>query len=208
MYREVSAEQALAKLEEGNKRFVNGTRSIEAMNSIFLKKQLVKDGQRPFAIILTCSDSRVPAEMLFDQGLGDLFVVRVAGNVVAPSLLASIEFAASNFGSALCVVMGHSHCGAIKASLSHYHTKSKLPSQNLTDLVARIESSVEYCVKNKEASTEEEMVSTLTTHHVKRTAELLMSESPVLQELSKQGRFKIVSAEYDIETGHAVFHTK
>ncbi len=208
MYREVTAEQALKRLEEGNKRFVSGMRSIEAMNSIFQKKELVKNGQRPFAIVLTCSDSRVPAEILFDQGLGDLFVVRVAGNVVAPALLASIEFAASTFGTALCVVMGHSHCGAVKASLSHYQTKEKLPSQNLTDLVARIEASVDYCVKHNEATTESEMVKTITTHHVKRSAELVMKESPILQDLHKQGRFSIVSAEYDLETGIAVFHDK
>jgi len=108
---------ALEVLLEGNKRFTSGTRSIEPMLSHLKMPSLAANGQKPFAVALTCSDSRSPAEMIFDQGVGDLFVVRVAGNVIAPSLLASVEFAVANFGSPLIVVLGHTLCGAVKATI-------------------------------------------------------------------------------------------
>jgi len=113
-----TAEETLKRLMEGNRRFVEGVRSIEPLSSHLRMNDLAKNGQKPFVIVLTCSDSRSPVEMIFDQGVGDVFVVRVAGNVVAPSLLASIEFAAVNFGSPLFLVMGLTQCGAVNATIS------------------------------------------------------------------------------------------
>jgi len=134
-----SPRDALELLEEGNRRFVTGVRSVEPLLSHLKLQELAENGQRPFAVVLTCSDSRSPAELVFDQGLGDLFVVRVAGNVVAPSLLASIEFAVSNFGSPIVLVLGHTQCGAITASIQHKKEPHvPLPSVHLEELVGRI----------------------------------------------------------------------
>src|SRR6185436_13322298 len=112
----ISASEALKRLMEGNRRFVSGDRSGESLTGQARRSELTT-GQEPFAIILGCSDSRVPAELVFDQGLGDLFVIRVAGNIVASSQIGSVEFAAERFGTPLVVVLGHSQCGAVKATL-------------------------------------------------------------------------------------------
>src|SRR5690349_21481050 len=113
----IPPQEALAKLIKGNERFVTGLRSVESLASHLRRRELAESGQEPWAIVLSCSDSRVPAELVFDCGLGELFVVRVAGNIVAPSLIASVEFAAQSFGTPLCVVMGHSQCGAVGAAV-------------------------------------------------------------------------------------------
>lgn len=128
-------ENALTQLIEGNKRFTSGLRSVNSLATIERLPELAEKGQKPFAIILSCSDSRVPAEIVFDQGAGDLFMVRVAGNTVAPSLLASMEFAATNFGSPLIVVMGHTNCGAVNAAIKLMNDKVATASlgKNLRD---------------------------------------------------------------------------
>src|SRR6478752_8568323 len=136
----LSAREAMARLVMGNQRYMQNVRSVDSMLS-HSRRDL--QSQRPFAIILGCSDSRAPAEVVFDQGLGDLFVIRVAGNIVAPSQIGSVEFAAERFGTRLVVVMGHSQCGAIGATLEVLQQPPKKQSSNLHSIVDRIRPSVE-----------------------------------------------------------------
>src|SRR5687767_5529809 len=138
----IPAYEALALLREGNKRFIAEVRSDDSQTSRTRRLSLT-DGQEPFAIILGCSDSRVPAELIFDQGLGDLFVIRVAGNIVAPSQVGSVEFAAERFHTRLVVVLGHSNCGAIDATIEELGRPSQEQSRNLRSIVDRIRPSVE-----------------------------------------------------------------
>ena len=138
----ISAQEALARLREGNRRFVSEIRSHGTLTSQTRRRELA-GGQEPFAIILGCSDSRVPAEIIFDQGLGDLFVIRVAGNIVAPSQVGSVEFAAERFGTRLVVVLGHSNCGVILATLEELGRPSQDQSRNLRSIVDRVRPSVE-----------------------------------------------------------------
>src|SRR6266567_7161842 len=138
----ISALEALQRLREGNRRFVSGVRSLDAMLSHTRRAELASE-QQAFAIVLGCSDSRVPAEVVFDQGLGDLFVIRVAGNIVAPSQVGSVEFAAEQFGTRLVVVLGHSRCGAIAATLEVLERRAGPASRNLMSIVDRVRPSVE-----------------------------------------------------------------
>ena len=138
----IAALDALELLRKGNGRFASGLRSGDGAASLTRRAELVT-GQEPFAIILGCSDSRVPAEIVFDQGLGDLFVIRVAGNIVAPSQVGSVEFAAERFGTRLVVVLGHSQCGAILATLEELGRPTENQSRNLRSIVDRIRPSVE-----------------------------------------------------------------
>src|SRR5688572_26519297 len=138
----VSAREALARLREGNRRFVSGVRGLDALLSHTRRAALAVE-QRPFAIVLGCSDSRVPAEIVFDQGLGDLFVIRVAGNIVASSQVGSVEFAAGRYGTRLVVVLGHSQCGAVLATLEELQQPTGRQSGNLRSIVDRIRPSVE-----------------------------------------------------------------
>src|SRR6185369_6197511 len=143
----ISAREALERLREGNRRFVSGVRSSYAHTSQARRAELVA-GQEPIAIILGCSDSRVPAEIVFDQGLGDLFVIRVAGNIVAPSQVGSVEFAAERFGVRLVVVLGHSSCGAILTTIEQLSRPSDQRSRNMHTIVARIRPSVDALLRN------------------------------------------------------------
>jgi carbonic anhydrase len=139
----ISAADALQRLKEGNQRFAANLRSIASLVSQTSRADLV-DQQSPFAIVLGCSDSRAPAEIVFDQGLGDLFVIRVAGNIVAPSGIGSVEFAAERFGTRLVVVMGHQRCGAISATIDSIEQQGGAPpSRNLLSIVDRIRPSIE-----------------------------------------------------------------
>ena len=138
----IPARNALERLRQGNRRFALDTRATEGLSTRVRRRELTA-GQEPFAIILGCSDSRVPAAMFFDQGLGDLFVIRVAGNIVAPSQVGSVEFAAERFGTRLVVVLGHSECGAILATLEELARPSEAQSSNLRSIVDRIRPSVE-----------------------------------------------------------------
>src|SRR5213080_3659874 len=138
----ITALDALARLRDGNRRFVANQTRGPALSGPARRAVLVA-GQEPFAIILGCSDSRVPAELVFDQGFGDLFVIRVAGNIVAPSQVGSVEFAASRFGTRLVVVMGHSQCGAVVATLDEVQGRAPNQSRNLRSIVDRIRPSVE-----------------------------------------------------------------
>jgi carbonic anhydrase len=198
----MNPQEAINLLKQGNERFVTGLRSIEPLLSHKKMKELAEKGQKPFAIVLTCSDSRSPVEMIFDQGIGELFVVRVAGNVVAPSLLASIEFAAANFGSCAIVVLGHTQCGAVKATIDHVKNPSvALPSEHLEELVSRIRPAVESCMH----STGQDLVDKSTLSNIERSKKLILSQSEIIRNLFKNGKISITGALLDISSGRVEF---
>jgi carbonic anhydrase len=207
---QLTPDSALNRLFDGNKRFASGLRSIDSLASSQRREQLARYGQNPFAIVLTCSDSRVPAETVFDSGLGDLFVIRVAGNIAAPSLIASIEFAALSFGSPLCVVMGHTQCGAIQGAVTGVMKKQNSLTGNLDILLKEIEpAAIQALGAMSHVSKDHEQVGSLdnvVSHaielNVQRTMKQLLSSSPHLSELTANGNFKIVGAVYDISTGN------
>lgn len=201
----MNCSSALTLLLEGNRRFASGLRSIETIASTAYLKDLAENGQKPFAIVLTCSDSRVPAEMIFDRGLGDLFVIRVAGNIIAPSLLASIEFAATSFGTPLCVVMGHSGCGAVKAAIGAEMNGDHPGSPNLQKLVAKVKPAVRSVVRKNGGIAPQNLLDLATIANVQRTAELIERESPIVRKLIDSGKFLIAGAVYDLHTGRVHF---
>jgi carbonic anhydrase len=197
--------EALRLLIEGNQRFTSGLRSVETEPTIARLRELAEKGQSPFAIVLTCSDSRVPTEMVFDRGLGDLFVVRVAGNVVAPSLIASIEFAALNFQTPICVVMGHSGCGAVTAAIAAERTGGHAPTRNLEKLVLKVRPAVRWAQQNKKCESEEEFLHEATLSNVRRNTRLLRKRSTVIDDLVRHGKLMVVSSYYDLKTGKVAF---
>ena len=188
---------ALTRLREGNARFVKGEERPAALAPQAQRESLIK-GQSPFAIILSCADSRAPAELLFDQGLGDLFVVRVAGNVVAPSIVGSIEFAAATFGTQLVVVMGHTRCGAVKATIDAVAQGARAPTENIHDIVDRISPSVHELAKHLNG---DELLKAVTRANVRASASHLRHASRVLEQFIAQGKVHVVGAEYSLETG-------
>ena len=162
--------------------------------------------QEPFAIILGCSDSRVPAEIVFDQGLGDLFVIRVAGNIVAPSQVGSVEFAASQFGVRLVVVLGHSHCGAILATLQVMRNEMKNSSANILSIVDRVRPSVEELLQTHNDDDLDSFVQEAVKANVLSSVNLLRTGSPLLKELVEDEGLLVVGAEYSLETGQVEFY--
>lgn len=209
----LNPDKALKRLLEGNKRFATGLRSIESIASSQKREQLARLGQKPFAIVLTCSDSRVPAETVFDAGLGDLFVIRVAGNIAAPSLIASIEFAALSFGTPICVVMGHTKCGAIQGAVTGVMKKQSSLTPNLDILLKEIEPAAEEALRIQKVGAKGEdhtgslndIVDTAITLNVQHTIDQLRKSSAHLRELEASGGFKIVGAVYDIADGEVRF---
>jgi carbonic anhydrase len=198
----VPAAEALRRLREGNERFVHNVRSIDALATT-LRRESLTAGQSPFAIVLSCSDSRAPSELLFDCGLGDLFVVRVAGNVVAPSIVGSVEFAAATFGTELVVVMGHTRCGAVAATIDALVHESSAPSENIRDIVERITPSVAELVSNKLSG--DELVRAATRANVRASVNQLRRGSRILEERIRGGKLALVGAEYSLETGSVTF---
>ncbi len=198
------ATEALARLREGNQRFVSGVRSVEAMLSHTRRDQLAS-GQEPFAIILGCSDSRVPAEIVFDQGLGDLFVIRVAGNIVAPSQVGSVEFAAEQFKTRLVVVMGHTQCGAVCATVEEMQRPTGEQSLNIKAIVDRIRPSVEPFRPTEVWNNKEELIMHATRANVRASVNQLSHGSETLEHLVEHEGLLIVGAEYDLETGVVEF---
>jgi carbonic anhydrase len=197
---------SIKRLQDGNARFVSGTRCVDAMQSHSRMAQLAEHGQKPFAIVLTCSDSRSPVEMIFDQGLGDVFVVRVAGNFVAPSLLASIEFAASSFGSSVVVVMGHTRCGAVNFAVEQtLNPKRPLPSPNFHELLGRIQPSVEKVLSKDKSLSKEELVEQSGRENVERNVFLIHEQSEIIQKLVAQRQIAVVGALLDIQSGRVEF---
>lgn len=191
---------ALHRLREGNQRFIcNQSRGWEMPDQKRRDEMVAR--QEPFAIILGCSDSRAPAELVFDQGLGDLFVIRVAGNIVAPSQIGSVEFAASRFGTRLVVVMGHSQCGAILATLDEIRQQSTQTSRNLRFIVDRVRPSLEPLAITPSTEVTEELVHRSVRAHVRASADQLRSGSDVLKQLIQDEGLVVVGAEYSLETG-------
>jgi carbonic anhydrase len=198
----VTAARALAQLREGNERFVKNLRSVEAISSQSKRDSLV-EGQSPFAIVLSCSDSRVPSELVFDCGLGDLFVVRVAGNIVAPSLVGSVEFAAETFGTELVIVMGHTRCGAIGATLDTLLGGPQAPSPNVRDIVDRIAPSVRELVRP--GVPKAELMEPAIRANVRASVNHLRHASRLLEARAQAGHLQVVGAEYSLETGAVTF---
>jgi carbonic anhydrase len=197
-----NGKEALNRMMEGNDRFINGIRAVEPMFSHLKMNELSENGQKPFVIVLTCSDSRSPVEMIFDQGIGDVFVVRVAGNVVAPSLLASMEFAAANFGSPLLLVMGHTKCGAVKATLQHSkNPDEELPSVHLEELVSRIRPAVEKTAKKFGYLNDPHMLELCTVENVKRSMSVILDQSTIIRNFVNEGKLQVEGAVLDIQTG-------
>jgi carbonic anhydrase len=192
--------EALERLRRGNRRFVSGMQSVDGPSSLDRRAELLT-GQHPFAIVLGCSDSRVPAEIVFGQGLGDLFVVRVAGNIVAPSLMGSIEFAAERLGARLVVVLGHSQCGAVLATLEELQRPDEAQSRNLRSIVDRIRPSVEGLLATTPPKDVDALVSEAVRANVCVSANQLRHGSEVLERLIDRDGLLVVGAEYSLETG-------
>lgn len=194
----------LKELKAGNQRFLEG-KSIQTSESSLKKlKDFAKTGQLPKAIVLCCSDSRAPVEMIFDQDIGDLFVIRVAGNIVAPSLVGSVEFAASTFGTNLVLVMGHTQCGAIRATLGHIDGSENISSENIHDIVSRIKPHVFSISQIKELSHEEKMNRAVQANTLASVSQLSHS-SRLIEGLVDQGKMKILGAILDLNTGQVEF---
>ena len=199
----IDADEALKRLQEGNARFVAGLHGKEpALTDAQRRIQLV-GGQTPFAIVLGCSDSRVPAEIVFDQGLGDLFVIRVAGNIVAPSQIGSIEFAAERFGTRLVVVLGHSQCGAVQATLEELERPSEQRSPNLAAIVNRIRPAVAPLLES-DVPHDEELIERAVRANILASVRQLRQGSPILEKLVSDG-LRIVGAEYSLASGEVEF---
>jgi carbonic anhydrase len=196
----ISALDALERLREGNRRFVSGVRSLDRLISQTRRSDFVA-GQEPFAVILGCSDSRVPVEIVFDQGLGDLFVIRVAGNIVAPSQIGSVEFAAERFGTRLVVILGHTRCGAVEATLEHLRQATGQPPGSMSSIVDRIRPSVEGVLATDVREDRDALVRHAVRANVRASADHLRRGSGVLERLIERDALRVVGGEYSIETG-------
>jgi carbonic anhydrase len=196
----IPALEALDRLREGNQRFATDGPTKRKTMSRQRRKELAQ-GQQPFAIVLGCSDSRVPAEIVFDQGLGDLFVIRVAGNIVAPSQVASVEFAAEQFDTRLVVVLGHSRCGAVLATLEDLARRSGERSKNLHSIVGRIRPVVEPLLATALAQDHAALVREAVRANIRASADQLRHGSAILEQLVETNGLRVVGAEYSLETG-------
>ena len=196
----INALEALRRLREGNDRFVANMRSHEPLVSDAKRAALV-EGQEPFAIILGCSDSRVPAEIVFDQGLGDLFVIRVAGNIVAPSQIGSVEFAVSKFGTRLVVVMGHTQCGAIIATIDELTRGNDSPSKNISSIVDRVKPAVASLIDTDLRHHHDALLDAAVRANVRASVNQLRHGSEIIEKLIERDDLLVVGAEYSLETG-------
>ena len=196
----IPAREALDRLRDGNQRFTSSVLGSDDLLSLARRAELPV-GQEPFAIILGCSDSRVPAEIVFDQGLGDLFVIRVAGNIVAPSQVGSVEFAASRFHTRLVVVLGHSQCGAIYATLEELREPGCNESRNLLSIVNHVRPAVEPLLATSLAHDPEALVKEAVRANIRASVDHLRHGSPLLEQLIRDQGLLVVGAEYSLETG-------
>ena len=196
----ISAREALERLREGNRRFESGAPSGDTLTSQMRRSKLAA-GQESFAIILGCSDSRVPAEIVFDQGLGDLFVIRVAGNIVASSQIGSVEFAAERFGTRLVVVLEHSQCGAVLATLEELQQPTDNQSRNLRSIVDRVRPSVEPLLATELKHNRDALVQQAVRANIRFSADHLRHGSEVLEQLIQRNGLLVLGAEYCLETG-------
>jgi carbonic anhydrase len=198
----LSAREAIFRLVEGNRRYTQNVRSVDSMLS---HSRRDVEGQRPFAIILGCSDSRAPAEVVFDQGLGDLFVIRVAGNIVAPSQVGSVEFAAERFGTRLVVVMGHTSCGAIDAALEAVMGSEGPASRNLMSIVDRVRPSIESLVSTDLVRDPVRLRREAMRANVRASVGHLRHSSDVVERLVANDGLWVVGSELDLVTGEVGF---
>jgi carbonic anhydrase len=199
----LSAQAVLERLREGNRRFVSGTPSADDARLRSPKGEAA--AHEPLAIVLGCSDARVPAEIVFDQGLGDLFVIRVAGNIVAPSQVGSVEFAAARFGTRLVVVLGHSQCGAILATIEEMRQPTENQSPNLRSIVDRVRPSVEELMNSGAHEDGSDLVGEAVRANVAVSVNHLRHGSGILEQLIRDAGLLIVGAEYSLETGEVEF---
>ena len=200
----IPAVDALARLRDGNQRFVKDQTTAPSLSSQARRAALIA-GQEPFAIVLGCSDSRVPAELVFDQGLGDLFVIRVAGNVVAPSQVGSVEFAAERYGTRLVVVMGHSQCGAVIATIEEVLGGTTSHSRHLRSIVDRVRPSVETLLSDRRDEDPDALMREAVRANVRASVNHLRHGSELLEQLIREDGLWVVGAEYSLETGVVTF---
>jgi carbonic anhydrase len=200
----VSAQEALERLREGNRRFVANAQGANGFPGQ-TRPADVATSQQPFAIVLGCSDSRVPAEIVFDQGLGDLFVIRVAGNIVAPSQVGSVEFAATRYSTGLVVVLGHSQCGAILATLEELRRPREDQSRNLRAIVDRVRPSVEALLSTELRHDFGALVREGVRANIRASVDHLRHGSQILEQLIQEEGLRVVGAEYSLETGVVEF---
>ena len=195
----ITPSMALELLKEGNKRFVN---NLKVNRNLIQQANETSDGQHPFAVILSCIDSRTSAELIFDQGLGDIFSVRVAGNVINEDILGSMEFGCKVAGAKMIVVLGHTKCGAIKGACDH------VEMGNLTDLLSKIRPAVEEETLTKENrnSSNTVFVENVANINVKRSVRSIIEKSPILKEMIESGQIGIVGGTHDITTGVVTFY--
>ena len=195
----IPAQEALDRLKNGNREFVLGMQSDTVPNHA--RRAELTNQQQPFAIILGCSDSRVPAEIVFNQGLGDLFVIRVAGNIVAPSQVGSVEFAAARYDTRLVVVLGHSQCGAILATLEALQQPGENQSRNLRSIVNRVKPSVEILMRTELRHDVDALVQHAVRANVIASVNQLRHGSELLEQLIDNEGLRVVGAEYSLDTG-------
>ncbi len=195
----ITPAKAVSLLKEGNNRFVN---NLKVNRNLLQQANETSDGQHPFAVILSCIDSRTSAELIFDQGLGDIFSVRIAGNILNEDILGSMEFGCKVAGAKIIVVLGHTKCGAVKGACDH------IEMGNLTSLLTKIRPAVddEITTKENRNSTNDEFVEKVATINVKRTVKAIMERSPILKEMIESGEIGIVGGTYDITTGNVSFY--
>lgn len=195
----ITPPMALELLKEGNKRFVN---NLKVNRNLLQQANETSDGQHPFAIILSCIDSRTSAELIFDQGLGDIFSVRIAGNIINEDILGSMEFACKVAGSKIIVVLGHTKCGAVKGACDH------VEMGNLTALLTKLRPAVddELVTKENRNSANAVFVENVATINVKRTVKSILERSPILKEMIEGGQIGIVGGTHDITTGEVIFY--
>jgi carbonic anhydrase len=196
----IPGREALERLRAGNRRFASDVRAVDAFVTP-ARRAALTHSQEPFAIVLGCSDSRVPAEIVLDQGLGDLFVIRVAGNIVAPSQVGSVEFAAARFGTRLVVVLGHSRCGAIAATLEELQRPTENQSRNLRAIVDRVRPSVETLLATELRHDVEALAARAVRLNIRASADHLRHGSEILEQLIAEDGLLVVGAEYSLETG-------
>jgi carbonic anhydrase len=196
----ISAREALSRLRDGNARFVSDARDPEPATTETHRRRLTA-GQQPFAAILGCSDSRVPVEIVFDQGLGDLFVIRVAGNIVAPSQIGSVEFAAERFGTRLVVVLGHSRCGAVLATLDELQHPTGSQSQNIFSIVDRVRPAVEGLLETDLRHDQEALTHHAVRANIRASANQLRHGSQSIERLIQNDGLLVIGAEYSLDTG-------
>ncbi len=196
----IEALEVFRRLREGNARFITGEAGREAATGQGRRVELA-NGQNPFAVILGCSDSRVPAEIVFDQGLGDLFVIRVAGNIVSPSQIGSVEFAVERFGIRLVIILGHSNCGAVTATIEEMERPTEARSPNLRSIVDRIRPVVTTLLDTDERPDRETLIGRAVRANIRASVSQLRHGSRIIEDLIQQNRLLVVGAEYSLDTG-------